>query len=238
MNQLFVSDLHLVSPETRTYKSFHRIVERSTTNRQEIYIIGDLSEAWIGDDDDSDLSLALTDLFRFATRNSPIYFLPGNRDFLLGARFAEKSGITLLKDPHLVTSEILITHGDAFCTDDIEYQKLRKQIRSEEWKASVLSLSLDERKRLATQMRRQSIAAQSNKADNIADVNEETVFKAVQKYGVSSVIHGHTHRPGIHIKPWGSRYVLGAWESCGWLLRREKGRFFMECFPLRGHYET
>lgn len=237
MNQLFVSDLHLTSPETTIFQSFRRLIERSTKNRQEIYIIGDLSEAWVGDDDNSDLSLALTDLFQFATQSSPTYFLPGNRDFLLGAQFAEKTGITLLKDPYMLTSKILLTHGDTFCTDDIEYQKLRKKIRSEEWKKTVLSMSLGERKQLATEMRRQSIISQSNKAENIVDVNGKAVFEAARKYGVSSIIHGHTHRPGIHIEPWGSRYVLGAWETCGWALRREKGQFFMNCFSLEDHYE-
>jgi UDP-2,3-diacylglucosamine hydrolase len=233
--QLFLSDLHLESEHSRAFSGLRALLRAERHRCEAIYFLGDLVEVWVGDDDDGPLAQALLSLLTETARHCPIFIMHGNRDFLLGARFCELSGSQLLSDPTLLSPGILLAHGDAFCTDDNEYQNLRGMFRSTDWQQQVLSQSLVERRQLALGLRSASRHANANKAANIMDVNSEEVARIVRQNGASTLIHGHTHRPGIHHHDWGTRYVLGAWESCGWLLRHSEGQFQLECFRLPDH---
>tara|TARA_A100001037_G_C15121765_1_gene624193 strand:+ start:638 stop:1384 length:747 start_codon:yes stop_codon:yes gene_type:complete len=238
MNRIFISDLHLITTQSDTFVVFEKLLKESITREAEIYILGDLCETWVGDDDDSELANTLKTLFNELSKHTSIFLLHGNRDFLIGSQFAEESGITIIQDPYQLDSQTLITHGDSLCTDDEDYQILRKQVRDPNWQKTVLSLDIEKRRKLATQIREESTIKKANKPQNITDVNKIAVSQLSASHGVSQIIHGHTHRPGIHSEPWGTRFVLGAWEKCGWCLREENSELIMECFPLAGHYEN
>ncbi len=162
----------------------------------------------------------------------------GNRDFLIGEVFARRCGLELLSDPDVIDSHTVIAHGDQFCIDDEDYQQARRTLRSAAWQASILKQPLAQRRELARNLREQSVAAGANKPANIMDVNVAEVARVMAESGRQRLVHGHTHRPGVHAEPWGKRYVLGPWEHCGWLLR-ETGASEpqLECFALTGRYE-
>ncbi len=230
--RLFVSDVHLqpdpAPSEQDHWAAFASLLRHQSDRVDEIYILGDLCEMWIGDDDDSALVLALSALLQELTATTAVFFLPGNRDFLLGSAFAEQTGITLLNDPVQLADGTILTHGDALCTDDEPYQKMRTLLRSSAWQADILGKSLTERRAFGAALRERSKAENSNKAANIMDVNATAVAElfAQQAHPAATtplLIHGHTHRPGIHPlavadgAPAGAqRVVLGAWERCGW----------------------
>ena len=210
--------------------------ERKQVN--EIYILGDLLEMWIGDDDDSELAQFLYTTLRAANAHVPIKIMHGNRDFLLGDVFVERTGCELLADPYLVDDHILLSHGDQYCTDDAAYQALRSTMRAPEWQADILSKSLEERKAFGEMLREQSKAANANKATNIMDVNPSAVRQAMTAHSADILIHGHTHRPGMHLQGNSRRFVLGAWDRCGWVVRQTNDEFRLECFALAHHYGT
>jgi UDP-2,3-diacylglucosamine hydrolase len=158
--------------------------------------------------------------------------MAGNRDFLFGERFGRDAGVNLIADPHPLGGGVLLAHGDAFCTDDVEYQQARLVLRSAEWQQDILARSLAQRRALAEGMRAQSRATNANKAENIMDVSTAEVARVMRDHGAHTLIHGHTHRPGVHAEAWGRRYVLGAWERCGWRIEENDGRFELVCFPL------
>jgi len=230
--RLFVSDVHLQpepAPEEQAHwAAFAGLLRQQRDRVDEIYILGDLCEMWIGDDDDSALALALSALLQELTATTPVFFLPGNRDFLLGDAFAEQTGITLLTDPVQLPDGTILTHGDALCTDDEPYQQMRTLLRSAAWQADILGKSLAERRAFGAALRARSKAENSNKAANIMDVNIPAIAELYSQLLSSAdriqwLIHGHTHRPGVH--PLSSadgatagarRVVLGAWERCGW----------------------
>ena len=230
MKRLFASDLHLEDPDERRFRGFERLLERADAD--EIYLLGDLCEVWIGDDDDGPLARRFVAALAAAARNADVYVMRGNRDFLFGERFAAEAGVSLLEDPVRLDDGLLLAHGDAFCVDDEEYQAARLVLRSAAWQADVLSRSLEERRALAAGMREESRRTNANKADNIMDVSPGEVARTMARYEAHTLIHGHTHRPGIHHEDWGTRYVLGAWERCGWFLREQDGRFALTCAPL------
>ena len=233
MNRLFLSDLHLADPTSRQFRTFTALLTRSQGVVDELYLLGDLCEVWIGDDDDEPLARALVAALRTAADHMRIHVMAGNRDFLFGSGFATATGATLIEDPHLLPGGILLAHGDAFCIDDAPYQQVRAMLRSAEWQQGVLGQSLTARRTLARNMREQSRATNANKAENIMDVNDAEVTRIMTQRGASMLVHGHTHRPGIHAAPWGTRYVLGAWDWCSWLLRQDhSGAFSLECHPL------
>jgi len=236
--RLFISDLHLENPDSIQFQTFEALLACESRRCDEIYLLGDLLEVWIGDDDDGELAQAFTRLLARSSGSCDVFLMHGNRDFLLGERFARAAGVTLLSDPHQLPDGTLLSHGDMFCTDDSEYQQLRAVLRSADWQRDVLSRSLDERRALAQNMREVSRAANANKAANIMDVNPAAVRRFMAEHNSEHLIHGHTHRPGMHRESWGSRAVLGAWEHCGWLLRTQRQDVRLECFPLAGRYET
>ncbi len=235
---VYISDLHLNDPAEPQFQTLAAMLEQESRSASAVFILGDLCEVWVGDDDDGELANALRELIAATVSRCPVYLLHGNRDFLIGAQFADTTGCQLLEDPYLLPNGTLLAHGDAFCTDDLEYQEARRTLRSAQWQTDILSQSLEARRMLTRSMRKQSIATNANKADNIMDVNQAEVARVVADSGAKRLIHGHTHRPGIHESQWGTRYVLGAWEHCGWLVR-EKGELIqLECFALTGRYET
>lgn len=222
----FIADLHLANNRPDITNCFLNFLKHEAIKAQSLYILGDLFEAWIGDDDDSaylaTIAQALTTLSGFGTK---IYYIHGNRDFLLGQRFAQKSAMELLPEIdliHLYGKDIVIMHGDTLCTKDIAYQKFRKKSRSWWWQALIKSLPLFVRKKIAADYRKRSAAATAIKSQDIMDVTPEEVVTCLENYQSQLLIHGHTHRPAIHqLMANGKksqRIVLGDWyEQGAWL---------------------
>ncbi len=233
--RLFLSDLHLEDPASPVFQAFDALLHRESRRAEGIYILGDLAEVWVGDDDDGPLARALEERLKAAARHCRVFLMHGNRDFLLGPEFAGRTGITLLPDPHRLDDGTLLSHGDAFCTGDAAYQEVRALLRSEQWQRDVLGRPLEARREMARSMRAESRQANANKAQNIMDVCIPEVDRLALAAGARRIIHGHTHRPGRHAHPWGRRYVLGAWERCGWLARQAQPGVEpdLECFALR-----
>ena len=238
MQRIFLSDLHLSAVEAPQFATLKALLEAECRRVDAIYVLGDLCEVWVGDDDDSPFADALRTALRNAAQHTQVLLMHGNRDFLLGETFAAQCDCTLIADPYSIDDDTLATHGDAFCVDDVEYQQVRALLRSPAWQEDVLNRSLSERRALAQGMREQSLASNANKADNIMDVAAAEVARVAAERGASRIIHGHTHRPGVHCVGWGTRYVLGAWDHCGWLLRDSGAKRQLECFPLTGRYGT
>ncbi len=220
---LFIADLHL-APErpavTRAFLEFLRGAEAA-----ELYILGDLFEAWVGDDDDSALATSvMSALAAVSARGLRVHFLAGNRDFSVGRRFARATGARLLQDQETVSiagRRLLLLHGDTLCTDDAAYQRFRRRIRHPVVLALLRALPLGIRRRIARQWRAASARHNSNKPEHIMDVNEVTVAEALHTSGAELMIHGHTHRPGRHRYRLGTRecerVVLGDWTADqGW----------------------
>ena len=227
MATLFISDLHLDPARPTITALFERYLGSEEVRRADaLYILGDLVEAWIGDDDDAELPQRIA----VATRavhdaGVPVYFMVGNRDFLLGQAFAERAGMSLLDDG--VVHEIqgkptLLMHGDILCTDDLAYQAVRQQVRNPQWQAQLLALPLDARRAIAAKARQDSKAHTSSTMESIMDVNAEAVSSAMRHAGVTRLIHGHTHRPAVHdfeLDGAGAqRMVLGDWYEQGSVL--------------------
>lgn len=235
---MFVSDLHLDESRRAALDGFARLLRADAGAVDAIYILGDLFEVWVGDDDDAPVANEVRAALAAAARRCDLFVMRGNRDFLFGERFAADVGATLLPDPTVVEVEgerVLLAHGDAYCTADAEYQRVRTQLRSAAWQREVLAKSLAERRTLAADMRAASVAANANKADNIMDVTGSAVDAALDEAGVATLIHGHTHRPGIHDLGDGRRrIVLGDWHRCGWKLTLRAGDAALTCFPLPG----
>ena len=238
MTVLFVSDLHIDAGKPHVLEGLKRLVESEAPTADALYILGDLAEVWIGDDDDSETAESLREALSRAARLCPLRIMHGNRDFLFGQRFAREVGGELIDDPHVAQIDgqrVLLTHGDALCTADTAYQLARRVFRSEAWQRDILGRSLQERRGIAREMRRQSKAANANKAENIMDVTPEEVVALMRRMGCATLIHGHTHRPGVNDVPLGdtvgTRYVLGDWDRCGWFIRF-KGTPELACFPL------
>lgn len=224
----FISDLHL-SPERPLQVSlFHRFMAEIAPEAAALYILGDFFETWVGDDELSDSfnSGIIRELRVLSDRGVTLYFMPGNRDFLVGAEFARAAGLSLLHDPcriELFGVPCLLSHGDTFCTDDASYQAFRRQVRDPAWQTGFLANPLEERRRLARSLRERSEQAKAGKKPAIMDVNPEAISHAIKQFGVGRVIHGHTHRPARHtINVAGQtieRWVLADWYETGGYLR-------------------
>jgi len=222
----FIADLHLAQNRPDITACFLRFLKNEAIQAQTLYILGDLFEAWIGDDDDSaylaTIAKALTTLSSFGTN---IYYIHGNRDFLLGKYFARISAMTLLSEVDLIDlygQNVVIMHGDTLCTRDIAYQKFRTKSRSWWWQAMIKSLPLFVRKKIAANYRKKSAAATATKSQDIMDVTPEEVVSCLESYQSQLLIHGHTHRPAIHEltanNKEAQRIVLGDWyEQGAWL---------------------
>ncbi|MGB8338704.1 MAG: UDP-2,3-diacylglucosamine diphosphatase, partial [Burkholderiales bacterium] len=225
---LFISDLHLCSTQPRVTELFLQFARDIAPKADSLYILGDLFEYWIGDDDLADPfnhNIAQT-LRKISDGGVKLYFMHGNRDFLLGEKFAAACGAKLLSDPLLIDlhgTPTLLTHGDALCTDDTEYQAFRKQVRDPEFQKQFLAKPLSERKATVEKMRAQSEQSKKIKSMGIMDVTESAVHDLLRQYKYPRLIHGHTHRPALHRHHVDGktceRFVLKDWNETGGYLR-------------------
>lgn len=217
---LFISDLHLSPERPDITECFTDFIKRyAIAPCEALYILGDFFEVWIGDDDQSLFNLQIADvLSTLKARNIPCYFIHGNRDFLLGQRYAKQAGLKLLPEQYCIDlygKPTLLSHGDEFCTLDADYQRFRTRSRSWWWRALMTRLPLAYRRKLGKKAREQSQMSQQHKADYILDVTPDAIEYAMQQCGVRQLIHGHTHRPATHHHQHGTRYVLGDWYEQG-----------------------
>lgn len=221
---LFIADLHLCQEEPAITAGFLHFLQREAPHCDALYILGDLFEAWIGDDDPNPLHQQVARALRALP--VPVYFIHGNRDFLLGRRFAQACGMTLLPEEQVLTlygHRLLIMHGDTLCTDDAGYLRFRAKVHNPWIQRLFLTLPLWIRKRIAARMRADSKQANQHKSQTIMDVNQEAVVATMLRQQVPLLIHGHTHRPAIHTlslqgEP-AQRAVLGAWHSRGSMIQ-------------------
>lgn len=232
MTTLFISDLHLQPSQPHLFEAFLRFLDQKVYDVDALYILGDLFEMWIGDDDDAewidDFARALQQV---RARGTAIYFTHGNRDFLVGNQFAQRCEMKLLEDASVIDlygRPALLMHGDTLCTEDKAYLAFREQVRNPQWQQMVMGFSLDQRRQMAAQLRAQSKEAASNKAEDIMDATPAEVVRVMDENNVDLLIHGHTHRPAQHDlivsgKP-ARRIVLGDWREgdCMWYLRAEQ----------------
>ncbi len=233
MSILFISDLHLCPSRPEINRIFFHFLAGPARAAQALYILGDLFEYWAGDDDLNDpFSHEVCAALRALTdAGVPVFFMAGNRDFLIGDVFAQAAGLTLLADTTLLDiagTPTLLMHGDTLCTDDVDYQRFRTLVRSPQWQHNFLSLPLTERKAQIAALRRESEAQKRIKAMDIMDVNAEAVVEAFREHGCTRQIHGHTHRPAHHVIDVEGldceRWVLPDWyDSWGYLRCTEDG---------------
>ncbi len=236
MATLFVSDLHLDADRPASIDLFLRFLQSEAKHADALFILGDLFEAWIGDDDDNpSFAPVLEALSRLTDAGVPCFAMHGNRDFLLGDRFESSTGCRLLDEWHVAEiagERALMTHGDLLCTDDVPYQDLRKTVRNQAWQTQFLAKSLAERRAIAADLRQRSRTETAAKPAEIMDVNADTVADAFRKHGTRILIHGHTHRPAIHALTVDdapvTRVVLGAWYAGGSVLRWDADGYRLE----------
>ncbi|MBX2867504.1 MAG: UDP-2,3-diacylglucosamine diphosphatase [Acidiferrobacterales bacterium] len=233
MTIAFISDLHLTPDRPHSTEMFTTFASGARKYLNGLYILGDLFEYWIGDDGVSALGHESTEAAIRSVVDSgvPVYFLHGNRDFLVGEQFAKRTGCQLLPDPVVVEEDglrILLTHGDALCTDDIDHQTARKQMLTSKWKLAFLNNPLESRFETADQMRKQSAVAKKTKSMEIMDVNQSAVEAMMKEHQVDIMIHGHTHKPAAHEfeidGKLARRYVLGDWYEQKSLILLDQGK--------------
>jgi len=239
MARLFVSDVHLDARAPQATEQFLQFLRAEAAGAEALYILGDLFEAWVGDDDREPANERVCRALRELTAAGVACFaLHGNRDFLLGPGFCERSGCRLLTDPiiaQLDGERVLLTHGDALCTDDHSYQELRSIVREPAWQQRFLALPRAHRELLADEARAGSRRHTARTVPRIMDVNAAAVTAALRAAQVRRMIHGHTHRPGVHDlevdgEP-AQRIVLGAWYEQGSYLSVERGSYELRELP-------
>ena len=228
---LFISDLHIDAQRPDITRQFVEFLQSEARAADALYILGDLFESWVGDDaPDLDQQQAIAAIKSLTAGGVPCFVMHGNRDFLLGTEFCSQSGARLLFDPLIVTlygEPVLVMHGDALCTDDRQYQRLRATVRDCDWQRRFLGLSVAQRRALAGAAREGSRAHTATIEYAIADVNAASLALAMQAAGATTLLHGHTHRPGFY--PFAidgrpcMRIVLGDWYTQGSVLRWDAG---------------
>jgi len=215
----FISDLHLSADRDDINQCLFQFLREQAPQADALYVLGDLFEIWIGDDDQNSFTLSIAKAFNNLSQSGvPIYFIHGNRDFLIRERFAKQAGLKILPEQEVIDlygEPTLIMHGDELCTKDIDYQAFRKKARSWWWPRIMLSLPLSTRRKLAIKGRATSKQKQSKLNAEIMDVTPDEVLSIMQKFAVKRLIHGHTHRPAIHDlvinDESAQRIVLGDW---------------------------
>jgi UDP-2,3-diacylglucosamine hydrolase len=199
---IFISDLHISLEKTEITKRFLSFLQQRMLTAKSLYILGDLFDAWIGDDDNTPPNPAIKKaLKQLSDSGADIFLLQGNRDFLLGSKFCQATGVILLDDFSVIELQgqnVLLTHGDLLCSDDLAYQAFRQKSRSAEWQCNVLSKPLFLRLLAAKWYRFRSYFHKRQKTQEIMDVNQDTVRSVMQDFNCDTLIHGHTHRPGQH----------------------------------------
>ena len=237
---LLISDLHLEHGRPDIAAALFKFLEKNSASCGALYILGDLFEVWIGDDEASELSTAVANALKsFNKAGTDIFILHGNRDFLLGDSYAASCGATLIDDSTVIDTPIgpaLVLHGDDLCSDDVEYIKFRNTVRKKSWQQDFLSKNLAERRAFADQARQQSQQATSTKKNAIMDVNATSVEQRLRETQQRLMIHGHTHRPQVHELKLGEekaqRVVLGDWDTNGWFAEIDEKGLRLEKFPL------
>lgn len=233
---LFISDLHLDGERPDITAQFLEFLDHEARRAAGLYILGDLFEAWIGDDDpDPDKQRVLAALKSLTRGGVPVYFIHGNRDFLIGRRFAKETGVKLLRDGSMIElhgKRVLLMHGDTLCIDDPDYQRLRRIVRNPLVQFVLRTLSLGQRQKLAAKMRagsKKHIESADRTKPQIMDVNQGAVCRAFEQAHADVIVHGHTHRPAIHDVDVGGRLVkrivLGDWYEQGSVLRWDEHGF-------------
>jgi UDP-2,3-diacylglucosamine hydrolase len=240
MTTLFISDLHLDASRPQATALLLALLAGEARQAQALYLLGDVFEAWVGDDDPGEPGASVcTALHALAESGVPVFLMRGNRDFLFGPAMAERCGARLLPDPCVVDLHgrpTLLMHGDLLCTDDMAYQQFRSQVRDSDWQANFLAQPLAERQAFAAKARAASARHQAGVSEAITDVNPEAVVEVMARHGVDRLIHGHTHRPAIHAlsvhgRP-ATRVVLGDWYTQGSLLRVDRDGLALSSLPL------
>ncbi|UQV44708.1 UDP-2,3-diacylglucosamine diphosphatase [Janthinobacterium lividum] len=214
---LFISDLHLQSSHPRTSAAFLSFLEHHAQYAQALYLLGDLFEYWAGDDDLEDpFNARMTAAIRAVSdAGVHVYWIAGNRDFLVGSGFAAAAGATLLSEPHVATiagQRIVLLHGDAECTKDVQYMEFRAMVRQPAWQKQFLSMPLAQRKAIIDGLRQSSREHNGEKSMDIMDVTADAVAQVFAEHASTVMIHGHTHRPALHQVDNTLRYVLPDWE--------------------------
>nr|WP_159464239.1 UDP-2,3-diacylglucosamine diphosphatase [Scandinavium goeteborgense] len=240
MATLFIADLHLHTEEPAITAGFLRFLRGEARSADALYILGDLFEAWIGDDSPEPLNREIAkEIKALVDSGVPCFFIHGNRDFLLGKRFARESGMTLLPEEQcldLYGRKVLIMHGDTLCTDDTGYLAFRAKVHQPWLQTLFLALPLFIRRRIAAKMRDDSKNANSHKSMEIMDVNAHAVVEVMEKHQVQWLIHGHTHRPAVHELSANEqpafRVVLGAWHSEGSMVKVTTDNVELIAFPF------
>ena len=239
MTTLFISDLHLEAQQPDIGEQFLAFLKGEARDAEALYILGDLFEVWLGDDDPNPYYQQMkAGLRKLADTGVPIYFMHGNRDFTIGEQFCEETGVALLNDPTVVNlygRDVLLCHGDSLCTDDVQYQQVRAMTRDPAWQAMMLAKSIEERIAFAVQAREESIARGDSISDEIMDVNADAVMATLREHNVNIMLHGHTHRPAVHdIDMDGkhaTRIVLGDWYEQGSVVRWNEDGPTLESMP-------
>jgi len=219
VSSLFIADIHLGSEHPEISPRFTAFLQQQAPTAEALYILGDLFDVWIGDDaPQAEHQAAIKALQQLTDSGMPVYVMHGNRDFLLGKQFEAMTGCQLVDDPLLIDlygTPTLLMHGDSLCTDDTEYMQMRQQLRSPQWQQQFLAASIEQRLQIARQYRDESRSRTLTKPQEIMDVNANAVLATMRKYGVTQLIHGHTHRPAVHELNIdglvGKRIVLGDW---------------------------
>ena len=231
---LFISDLHLQPSHPGNAEAFHRFLAERAVGSQELYLLGDLFEYWAGDDDlDAPFHQSVIKALRAVSdAGVAVYWIAGNRDFLVGQAFADAAGLTLLPEPHVTAIgglRITLVHGDAECTADTKYMEFRAQVRQPAWQQQFLAMPLAQRKAIIAGLREGSREAQGAKSYEIMDVTPGAVSDLFERTGSDIIIHGHTHRPALHQQGNRRRFVLPDWEvdaeppRGGWISIDSKG---------------
>ena len=238
-HSLFISDLHLCESRPAIIAAFTDFLAHTAIHADALYILGDLFEYWTGDDAITHGIHATTinALNQLATQGVSLYVMHGNRDFMLGDGFAQATNATLLADPTLISlyeRNVLLSHGDILCTDDVDYQQFRTEVRSEKWKRKFLNQPLSSRIAYVESVRQKSEQEKSLKSMAIMDVNSAAVEQLLATYDYPTLIHGHTHRPMQHLHQVDNhtcqRWVLGDWYDQGSYLKVDKQGFYV--YPL------
>ncbi|HSM31368.1 MAG TPA: UDP-2,3-diacylglucosamine diphosphatase [Woeseiaceae bacterium] len=239
MATLFISDLHLEAARPEIGEQFLDFLDEEAADADALYILGDFFEYWVGDDDPDAYYASIKQSLRaFTDSGVPVYFMHGNRDFMIGDRFAAETGVTILPDPHrseFYGKPVLLSHGDALCTDDTEYQQMRAMTRNPDWQAMMLEKPVEERIAIAKQARAQSQERNKTLSESIMDVNPDAVRQIIAEHDVEILLHGHTHRPAIHgvdvDDRFAKRVVLGDWYDQGSVVRWDEDGLELSAIP-------
>ena len=239
MAYCFISDLHLHEGRPDITQAFLTFLEETASKAEKLYILGDLFEAWIGDDDQNDFISNIQSALLKINKTTEVFFMHGNRDFLIGSEFASSSGLKLLNDPcseEMYGNQVLLMHGDLLCIEDHDYQAFRKTSRDPKWQNEFLTKTIQERQEIAHNLRTISKEATGTKKEEIMDVSATEVIRTMKESSVNLLIHGHTHRPKSHKitvndQP-AERIVLGDWDAYGWYIWMDSSSCELKNFSI------